>query len=321
MTVSRALRNDPAISPETTKRVRVAAAKIGYRPNPLISAYGASLRAGHRAKSPPLIAFFTAAATEHGWRKAHYSRGIYDGAEARAVQLGYGLSPIWIAQPGMTERRLDQILRARGVQGVIVGTMEPLSRVPLDWARFAVAVAGYTLAHPAFHRVASNHSQTMTLVLRMLAERGYRRIGLALSERTDQRTDHLILGSYRAWQFLQPREEEIAPCYQREPDEEQFVRWLEESRPEVVMITERIMHSWLQKRGLKIPGELGVVLLEPDRMLQGLACIQRDFAAMGAALVDLVVDQLHRNERGVPAVPKIVSVATTWREGRSIRAT
>lgn len=318
MTVSRVLRHDAAISEKTSGRVREIADRLGYRPNPLISAFTASLRATHQVKNPPYIAFFTTAGSAQGWRKEFFSRSIFEGAEARAAQLGYGLSPVWVKEPGMTEKRLEGILDARGVQGVIVGTLTPLSRLRLDWSRFAVAASGYTLIRPAFHRVASNHAQTMNMVLEMLRTRGYRRIGLAMTQRTDLLTDHLILGAYQAWQFLQPKQDQVETCYLKKEDETEFNRWIRDRRPEVVLVTEVVMHEWLLKSGLGIPGDVGVVVLATDRVPKGLAHIRRDYGSIGAALVDLVVEQLHRNERGVPPVPRLVSISTTWEEGASI---
>ena len=49
-TVSLALRESPRISPETRARVREVAAKLGYRPDPMLSALAA-----HRWKRHPKV--------------------------------------------------------------------------------------------------------------------------------------------------------------------------------------------------------------------------------------------------------------------------
>ena len=41
--------------------------------------------------------------------------------------------------------------------------------------------------------------------------------------------------------------------------------------------------------------------------------------AVGAAAVDLLVAQIHRNERGLPANPYTVQVQGVWRPGNSVR--
>ncbi len=317
MTVSRVLRNDRAISVATAEKVRAIAEQIGYRPNPLIAAHMAQLRAAHPPRQRPFIAFLTAGTNENSWRK-NFLGHVFNGAEDRATERGYGLSPIWISQPKMTWHRLDQVLLARGVHGLIIGTLRPLSHLRLIWDRYAVATLGYTLARPDFHRVASNHSQTLSLVLRLLRHRGYRRIGLVIRRRTDQQTNHAILGSYLGWQFLQEPEHRIDPCYLEGFDEKAFDGWLEATCPDAILITEPVMHQWLRKRRIQIPEAMGVVQVFSDTVIPGLAHIRRDYVSIGSALVDLVIDQLQRNERGIPDVPKVVSVDTTWEEGASL---
>jgi hypothetical protein len=40
---------------------------------------------------------------------------------------------------------------------------------------------------------------------------------------------------------------------------------------------------------------------------------------IGIMAVDLLVDMLHRNERGVPAMPYMLMVEGSWCEGRTLR--
>jgi hypothetical protein len=56
-------------------------------------------------------------------------------------------------------------------------------------------------------------------------------------------------------------------------------------------------------------------LLNRDPKDRGFAGIDQKSDLVGAAAVDLVVDQLHRNERGVPALQKLVLIEGVWVEG------
>ena len=58
-TISRALRNDPRISLELRKRVRVAADELGYQPNPLVSALMANRRRRGSGGAVDVIALVT----------------------------------------------------------------------------------------------------------------------------------------------------------------------------------------------------------------------------------------------------------------------
>ena len=59
MTVSRALRKQSNISPQTQKRIQVIADELGYRPNPLVSALMTYRRAAKPVESHLSIGFIT----------------------------------------------------------------------------------------------------------------------------------------------------------------------------------------------------------------------------------------------------------------------
>jgi LacI family transcriptional regulator len=103
-------------------------------------------------------------------------------------------------------------------------------------------------------------------------------------------------------------------------DEDVFDSWLETARPDVVLITHPIMYKWLRNRHFQVPETIGVVQLFSDTIIPELAHVCRNYVSIGSTLVDLVIDQLQRNERGIPDAPKVVSVETTWDEGASLRA-
>ena len=48
--------------------------------------------------------------------------------------------------------------------------------------------------------------------------------------------------------------------------------------------------------------------------------IDENFHEIGARSVDMIVDAIHRNEFGLPAVGGIYLVDGIWREGRTVRS-
>ncbi len=331
MTVSRALRNLPSVSEETRRQITEIAREMDYRPNPLVSALMANLQTSRRQTKTRSIAFFTFSRSEEEWRRIGTQAGMFRGAEARANELGWHLSPVWINEPGLVGSRLSRILAARGIEGILVGGMpRHLNHLKLDWNRYAVAALGYSLTRPVFHRVASNHSQSIHLAIRLLRRRGYRRIGLALLAQEDIRLGNHLLGSYLGRQAYFKKEERVEPflCRSRN-NREGFTRWLKEQRPDVILSGNgtRSIVDWLGDLGLRIPADIGVALLGPlPAALLGpvppalrYAHIERDYHRLGHTAVDLVVDQLHRNERGVPSDPHSLLLDTRWVEGYSVR--
>ena len=98
-TASYSLRNDRRIPRVTAARVQTAAKRLGYRPNPRVSALMAHIRQAQPVTVGERIAFLWIDASP-GERP--YQR-IFDGAKDRAIQLGYSLEEFWCSTPGRPE--------------------------------------------------------------------------------------------------------------------------------------------------------------------------------------------------------------------------
>lgn len=62
------------------------------------------------------------------------------------------------------------------------------SSLDLEWDWFCAVALGRSLAHPGLTTVSTNHFQAVELAWREAVARGFRRIGLVLSEHEDVRT-------------------------------------------------------------------------------------------------------------------------------------
>src|SRR6201996_5015560 len=114
MTVSRALRNQPNLPDKTRARIKRIAQEIGYRPNPLVSTLMAQLRGNRPHKDTPSICYVTAYPDPNQWRKSPYNVSSFNGALARAEELGYRLEHFCLTESGMTFERASRVLRAQG---------------------------------------------------------------------------------------------------------------------------------------------------------------------------------------------------------------
>src|SRR5512145_702370 len=72
MTVSLALRNHPRIPRSTRERIQTIARELGYRPNPMVHALMAEVRARRPVTSATTLAFITAFPTRDGWRRGQH---------------------------------------------------------------------------------------------------------------------------------------------------------------------------------------------------------------------------------------------------------
>ena len=99
MTVSRALRKQTNISPETQKKIQAIADELGYRPNPLVSALMTYRRAAKPVESHLSIGFITNFPARDEWKKSKLYESFYQGVAESADRHGYGVEVFWLREP------------------------------------------------------------------------------------------------------------------------------------------------------------------------------------------------------------------------------
>jgi len=320
-TASLALRSDPSISAETRRRVLTAARRLHYRPHAVVSSLMAQLRTLKVKSSPATIGFITAWPTRDGWQKWPNLQRFFVGVKARARELGYGVEVFWLREPGMTGRRMSQILRARCIQGLILQSLPKAhGHLSLEWRHFAAVAKGVTIARPRLHRVISSHFEDMRLVGHHLKRLGYRRPGLVLDAELDARVDRAWLAAYLLHQHDLPACDRVPPLVMRTGETaRKFGSWFTKHRPEVILFSGLPVDEWVNGMGLRVPEDVGLVHLDWSEEVGALAGIDADAEAIGAAAVGLLVGQLHAHEYGIPVREKIVAVSGQWVMGSSIR--
>ncbi len=322
MTVSLALRGHQKISPATRKRIQDLAAKMGYRPNPLVQTLMANLRSTRPARYHSTIAWVTAFPTRDGWCR-HWVHKIYhQGAAARASALGYKLEVFWALAPRMTGSALSRMLRARGIRGLVVPPVgNPGIRLDLEWDHFSCATIGYSFMEPRLHRAAANLHDAMSRALAECQRRGFRRIGFITPADTDKRVNHSWLATYLAWQEFIPKKDRLPIVHTNEPLQNVLPGWLKKHRPEVIISPNSEFLVWLPNLGKRIPEDIGLITLSlPGNETAGtpISGISQNDFTIGEAAIDLVVSQLQHNETGVPKYPRVVLTDGFWSEGKTL---
>lgn len=322
-TVSRALQNDVRISPATRRLVLKAARKLGWQPNPLAAAYSAHVRSTKTARYQASITYLiTNRDSPDIDSLPYYQQAGLRGAMERAHNLGYKIDPIWLHEPGMTGARLFSILRSRGTPGVIVpGIMhhsEALASFP--WRHFAASALSYSLVSPALHRVSFHVTHGVTVALENVRRLGYRRIGVVLSRDYDNLQSHGLFQSlyYEKHQPWGKNALKIFIFENHSARKNRDIRsWLLKERPEVIIGEEPVWHV-LQAMGWKVPGDVAYVSLDWSPTWPDIGGIDQRHETIGTWAVDLVATQLIQNERGIPAVPKLMLVHGCWRDAPSV---
>jgi LacI family transcriptional regulator len=321
-TVSLALRNDTRITPATRIKIRAAAQQLGYSPDAMLTALAVYRTARAPLTSHSAIAWLTNYRTRDGWRlhTPQLYMDHFEGASNRACERGYKLEPFWLAEPGMNGRRMAEILRSRGIRGVLLPPQEEICAIDFDWESFATVTFGYTLVRPRLHLVANHDYRTMGIIFTELKRREYRRIGLVEHRVHEARVDHNWLAAYLVEQHTFGHGRKLPPLIVDRWSDDTLLKWVEGYQPDVIVTRENEVLACLQRAGYRVPEDMGVAFHSLPERTQGLSGTKKNSFQLGVMAVDLLVDMLHRNERGVPANPQLVMIEGSWVEGCTLRA-
>lgn len=320
MTVSLALREGANVSAGLREKLRALAREMGYRPNPLIVANMALLRGGRRSSYIGKLAFAGMGALPELAPPKYQIGREYLGAQRRAESLGYQVEWISLGDPAFTGRRISDILAARGILGVVLAldcVLPP--EWHLDWSQFALAATGRTEVGHELHRTMGDYYRAVREACQTCRARGYRRIGLAVSQEHNAAHHSLHRSAFLGCQVRWPRDERVPLFTSDEWTAASFLKWLRRHEPDVVITGGDQPVKWLAEAGLRTPGDLGLIRPHLSQHLPAIAGFLFREDELGAAAVDLVVEQLNHNERGLPEVVKRVLLPGRWSEGSSLR--
>lgn len=314
-TVSKALRDDPTISAERRREIQRTAKVMGYQPNPLVATLMAQLHARRRRNDPNHIAWIDLWPSEEEAARLPLLKPLLRGAQRRAAELGYGIEVHRVIREGIPVHRLRQILIARSQWGLIIPPVpEGAMHYPLDLQGLTAVTVGTSLHHPPMNRVAPHLFQGGQLACARLWAKGFRRIGLVLGPLISERVEGQWLGAYLAAQRKWPRAGRLPPLLAGPGEPGRFRRWFRRWRPDAIVLAEDHVEAWAAEaaRSARLRPATAWLLLEARRRNQQGVDYRGE--RIGAAAVEMVVGQIHRNERGSPELPNTLLMDGVWRE-------
>ena len=198
-TVSLALRNHPSLPEATRERLRKLAESMGYKPDPGLRALMNYRRNLRQRREVQTLAYVTNWDSRWVWKEFPAHVQFFEGASQRAQELGYALEHFWLGEPLLSERRLGDILYARGIAGVVLASQRFDKDGPLDfdWTRFAAVKIDYFPHEPQLHIVTNDQRSILRLATRQVLAAGYKRVGL-VSHRLRQLPEPLAGGLRQA---------------------------------------------------------------------------------------------------------------------------
>ncbi len=320
-TVSLALRNHPRIPEATRTRVKDAAASLGYRPHPLVSAL-MTYRANHRKPTwRGTLGLITSGSESTSWSLSAAYRLMHAGALARAHELGYDLQPFWAYDPALPVARFNTMLRTRNVPGVIVAPLlAPAPLPPLEWQRLSAVAIGFSLREPELHRVTNDYFHSMITAVTHTLKAGRRRIGLMLDRGINARVDHLWLSAYLMQQRIQPDMEPLEPLLPAHGLTPELLRaWLERERPDaIISLPGSRIREQITALGYRVPEEIAWISLGCYDRSGADAGIFQNYELIGQAAVDFLIGMINRGERGIPEQSYTLQIKGMWVDGASL---
>lgn len=323
-TVSRVLRGDTRISKATTQRVHEAVARTGYKANPLVSALMAQLRSGNPPSAVCNLAWLNLYKIPSAINKDPTYMAFIRGAQARARSLNYSLNIINVAE----SRRggMGALLHSRGIQGVLLPYFDEYqglaTNIPIPLEEFTIVGVGMRFENPGLHYSSNDQYTSGCMVAQKLWSLGYRRIGYT----GQARTEHIVNRRFSAG-YMQTIRHEFGGAVP-EPllvgdNYDGIEAWIERFRLDAIITTSRVLHAILRSKGIRIPGDIGYAHLNIEAVEGAspgeIAGIQQDCVGVGEHAVDLLINLLYRNERGVPQKARGLESRGTWRDGASVK--
>lgn len=314
--VSLVLRHPTRGSSELGKRVLASTKKLGYQRDPLHAALLTHRRSNAKHPKHTTIAYLTASAPGVTWRNFLSHRQMFEGARARAQEIGYTLVEFSLTS-NMGASRLKSILLTRNIHAIVVAPVpDGCRRIEFDFEQFSSVGLGFSFGWPPIERISNDHFQSIVLTMNECRNAGYRRIGLIVSRAVSERLGNRWLAGYNLCQLAYPKRMRLTPLM---PElisglSALLPRWLKRERPDVVIYGdfeagESLAHAVDQHIGL-----VNLHLRSPDGIESGIHQASED---VGARAIDAVVSQLHHNLRGLVPHPSQHLIPGRWVNGKT----
>jgi len=310
-TICLALNNSPSIPLPTRQRVQAVAAELGYRPN--VAARNLALLRGDKQASGSLpIAWINQEPDKNHWRTDPRASVYFESARRRAAELGFHLEEMWTHEPGMSVARLAQIVRARGIEGVLfpVHRRFEFSLLTTAWNDFALVGLNDHRLSEWVDIVCPDYYRNTEMILRETRTSGYQRVGLALTAQLDAASNGLVHSCFLRHQADIPSVDRVPACFLGDDlDSSQFAfeEWLLEYQPAVVVTSESMLVSraraagftavWLGLTGATLPFDGG---------------IDENLSEVSGAAIDCVVDKMRRFEKGIRESTRLHLLKSAW---------
>jgi DNA-binding LacI/PurR family transcriptional regulator len=324
-TVARALGNRKEVSKGRREEIQRVAAEMGYVPDPHLAAL-----ANYRKNLGP-NKFQSVVVWINHWQQPAQLRHFgeferyWQGASETAAKHGFKLEDFrWPL--GCTPERLESMLVARGVEGVLI---PPHHEAPdwgdFDWSKFSVLRFGMSVPAPDSNLVTTDQFRATGMAVTQIHEHGYRRIGLAV----DFDLDEHLGGNYNGGFVWAQKKLRLCPqipafaasaaLFRSNPaaEAENLQRWLARHRPEAILTSQPYLPQMLRDLGYRIPEDIAVAGTSVCDMPVD-AGIDQCSVEIGRIAMQMLIKQISVGEKGPASNPSRILVESRWQDGASL---
>ncbi len=327
VTVSMALRDNPRISAQRRLEVRRMADELGYRPDPMLSSLVAYRNRKRVKPVAATLAWLNRWPDPRDLRRHKEFDAYWSGAQAAAERLGYRLEEFALAG-ALKGRRLNDILMARGVKGLLVPPHPNgggWSDLGIDWSAFCVARFGFSVSDLRAHMIGNDQMRSSELAVQRMADAGYRRIGYFSTVSHDNATDGNFRMGYLRSLELDARLAPVEPFRLEaglRTDGPEFRRRLSEwacgQRLDAALTSDSRLIDALERIGLRVPDDIALAVTSVRDGGRIDAGLDQNPTEIGRVAVHTLIESINRNAFGPPDFCRRVLVESRWVDGAAL---
>ena len=296
------------------------AERLGYVRDPKLSEALAYARKEDKTIYRESLALFSDIHIDER-EKRSWLNDIYEAALSRSKQLGYGLEYVNYPSSPREQKAIIRQLYARGIRGLI---FTPRMGVPtfyldIDFSKFSCVEIGQVMEPTLFPRIVRDMADDYLNRLKDLHTRGYRRIGLAISDFEEQRHKWAFLSAFLSFHYIHKDDPSVIEV-QGYPQwgKVQLFEWLKREQPDVIITNGSAIGKWLKEEGWCLPDDIGLCRVDGTKGAWE-AGLCPDYSAMALNAVNWLVSSLEYGNLGLRDSPPVLCIPNTWNEGNTLK--
>lgn len=318
-TVSLALRNSKKISESKRELILKTAAEMGYRLNAAAANLAKHRIVSSEAPVSASLAWLNCWSHPEELLQHREFQLYWKGARETAARFGYNMEE-FIVEKGMTLARIERIMLARGIKGILLPPHPPhINFQGINWNQFSVLRFGRSIQYPLAHMISAEQVGNMICAYHEVMKRGYRRIGMA-GRPMEEHWNNFDAGYLKAQDLN--KEETRIPIFcvnEKNPLSQlpEFKEWLETWQIDGIISATGGVSGMLRALGYKIGEDLGLATMSIlDTNIDAGIFQNSDEIGRVAALT--LIAQIQDNDTGVPEIFRKTLVPGVWRDGHSL---